>query len=214
MTEPPFVPAYRFDDVHRLGSGFLGGAHRAFFVNIPKNASSSLAHLLLSAGFRYTTAFHSRPVPAGYTVFAVARDPVSRWVSGVYEYATTVARRPPEELVVEQLRRLHDGTFEPLDQHLTPQHTFLLPTAPVTRWLCFERLADDYRALAAELGLPDTLRRDNRMDPTTAGRLGDLLTDDDHTRIRRFYADDVRLHALVTRAGAGTEADRVVPAPR
>ncbi|WP_229402863.1 hypothetical protein [Micromonospora okii] len=213
MTEPPVAPGYQFDHVHRLGSGFVDGTRRALFLNIPKNASSSLAHLLLSAGFRYTTAFRTRPVPPGYTVFAVTRDPVSRWISAMSEYAITVAHRPPEDLTVEHLRRLRDGTFVPLDQHLTPQSTFLLPTMPVTRWLCFERLADDYRTLAADVGLPDGLRRDNRSDPTLSRRLRELLSDHDHTLIRRFYAEDVRLHVLVTRARGGPVAGCNLRAP-
>jgi hypothetical protein len=189
---------YPFEQNYRLGGAFLSPDSDALFVGIPKNASTSFQRLLRPAGFRYTTAFRNRPVPPGVTVFAVIREPLARWVSALGEYDRSPEQQLPfADFVRQQISHLREGTYVPLDEHLTPQCTFLLPTMPVGRWLRFEHLAGDYAALAAALGLPAMIRRRYPGAQAKSGIVQDLLTPRDAEIVRHFYARDMRLYQRV-----------------
>jgi hypothetical protein len=189
---------YPFEHNYRLGSALLGPDGDALFVGIPKNAHTSFERLLRPLGFRYTTAFRSRPVPSAVTVFAVARDPVARWQSALAEYDRSPAQQLPfAEFVHEQITRLRDGSYLPLDEHLTPQCTFLLPTMPVGRWLRFEHLSEDYAALAASLGMPAMIRHLRRGADAKSAIVRQLMTAFDAELVRQFYAGDLRLYERV-----------------
>jgi len=189
---------YRFDRGYRLGGGYLSPSGHALYVNIPKNASTSFQRLLLPNGFRYTTAHRVRPVPPGVTVFAVVREPFARWKSAMLEYAGRLEQLyPVEEFVDAQLALLRSGGYEPLDEHLTPQCTFLLPTMPVERWLRFEHLDNDYGALAAELGLPPRVRHHHRAPSREADLLAGKITSADRAAVLGYYSEDVRLYERV-----------------
>jgi hypothetical protein len=191
-------PLYPFEHNYRLGGAFTSPDGGALFVNIPKNASTSFQRLLPPLGFRYTTAFRTRPSPADAVVFAVVREPVGRWISAMVEYDRSPEQRLPfTDFASEQLQRLRQGTYVPLDEHLTPQSTFLLPTMPVTRWLRFERLDEDYATLAAALGLPGTLRHHRRAVAAQSAVLAGMVTPRDAALVRDFYAADTRLHEQV-----------------
>ncbi len=204
---------YPFDKSYRLGGGFLSPSGHALYINIPKNASTSLQRQLLPLGFRYTTAFRSRPVPPGVTVFAVIREPLGRWVSAMLEFDKSDAQPLPfARFAAEQLARLRAGTYRPLDPHLTPQSTFLLPTMPVTAWLRFDRLAEDYAALAARLDLPARMRHANRGLSARAALLTGMLTDHDRRLVRDYYATDAARYDAVVAAGGPDPAASLTPA--
>ena len=190
--------SYRFDRGHRLGGGYLSPAGHVLHVNIPKNASTSFQRLLLPNGFRYTTAYRVRPVPEDVTVFAVVREPFARWKSALLEYGRRPEQRLPfDQFVEQQLALLHSGAYEPLDEHLTPQSTFLLPTMPVQRWLRFEHLDADYGALAAEFGLPPQVRHHHRGPSREGALLAARLGEADRAAVLGHYAADARLHERV-----------------
>lgn len=191
---------YPFDEIHRLGGCLLSAAGDVLFVNIPKNASTSFLRLLLPLGFRYTTAFRSRPVPANVTVFAVVREPVSRWMSAMLQYDLSREQQVPfPDFAAQQLALLRRGTYQPLDVHLTPQSTFLLPTLPVSDWLRFERLDVDYARLARRIGLPAGMRHQHQHQAGSgqAAQIRAIMTACDEAAVRDFYADDARLHERV-----------------
>jgi hypothetical protein len=186
---------YPFDAEYRLGGGFLSPSGHALWINIPKNASTSMQRMLMPIGFRYTTAHRRRPVPPGVTVFAVVREPVERWVSAMLQFDKSPAQPLPfEEFAAAQLDLVRDARFTPLDPHLTPQSTFLLPTMPVSCLLRFDDLESDYAALAERLDLPTRMRHANRAVSGRAAWLTEQLTDVHRDRLRELYADDVSLH--------------------
>ena len=189
---------YPFDRGYRLGGGYLSPAGHVLYVNIPKNASTSFQRLLLPNGFRYTTAHRTRPVPAGIIVFAVVREPVARWRSAMLEFHGTPAQTLPfADFVEQQLDLLHRGDYRPLDEHLTPQSTFLLPTMPVDRWLRFEELDADYAALSAEFGLPGPVRHHHRGQSAEAALISARLSDRDRELVAEYYAADVELYERI-----------------
>jgi hypothetical protein len=189
---------YPFEQNYRLGGAFLSPDSDALFVGIPKNASTSFQRLLRPLGFRYTTAFRNRPVPDNVTVFTVIREPLSRWVSAMGEYDRSPEQRLPfHDFAQQQIRNLREGTYAPLDEHLTPQCTFLLPTMPVGHWLRFEYLDEDYAELSAVLGLPAMIRHRRQGAGAMAAIIQQLMTPRDHELVRDFYADDVRLYQRV-----------------
>jgi hypothetical protein len=189
---------YPFEQNYRLGGALLSPESDALFVGIPKNASTSFQRLLRPLGFRYTTAFRNRPVPAAVTVFAVVREPLARWASAMAEYDRSPQQGLPfADFARAQIGRLREGAYLPLDEHLTPQCTFLLPTMPVGRWLRFEHLGEDYAALAAALGLPPMIRHHRRAAGATSAIIRQLMTPRDEDLVRHFYADDMRLYERV-----------------
>lgn len=186
---------YPFDDTHRLGGCLQSAAGDVLYVTIPKNASTSFQRLLLSAGFRYTTAFRGRPAPAGTIVFAVIREPVNRWLSAMLQYDLSREQDMPfPDFVAQQLVLLREGMYRPLDVHLTPQSTFLLPTLPVSDWLRFDRLDEDYARLAARAGLPPAMRHQHPAGPGRLARIRSMVTARDEEAVRGFYASDARLY--------------------
>jgi hypothetical protein len=128
-------------------------------------------------------------------VFAVIREPVSRWLSAMLQYGLSSEQGMPfPDFVAQQLTLLRHGAYEPLDVHLTPQSTFLLPTLPVSDWLRFEHLDQDYARLASRAGLPAGMRHQHRAKPDGPTLIRDMVTARDEEAVRDFYADDVRLH--------------------
>lgn len=186
---------YPFDHVFRLGTALYDSSRAALFVVIPKSASTSLLRTLLPVGFRLTTAFRSRPVPEGVQVLAVVREPLGRWMSAMAQYDNSRPQTEPfEAFAAGQLHSLVTGAYRPADQHLTPQSTFLLPTMPVTRWLRFEHLGQDFGSVASTLDLPVRIGWHNRAASAKVTLLRSMMSDVEREAVRRFYADDVRLH--------------------
>lgn len=94
---------------HPIGHHFTNG--RVAFVTIPKNASSSIKMPLIQAGFVPSTEHTDLPT------FAVVRDPVDRYWSGVREFEHR------NKWFVNHQR-------EPIrvwDEHTMHQHVFLMP---------------------------------------------------------------------------------------
>jgi len=67
---------------HVLGEGMISPDFKNFYLNIPKNSSSSVKTVLLEAGWEYG---NIRDYPNA-TPFAILRDPINRWISGITEY--------------------------------------------------------------------------------------------------------------------------------
>lgn len=67
---------------HHMGDGMVSQDGQHFYVNIPKNASSFIKSCLESLDFKYSNIqYHHSATP-----IVVLRDPIDRWVSGIYEY--------------------------------------------------------------------------------------------------------------------------------
>lgn len=67
---------------HTLGEGMVSPDFKHFYLNIPKNSSSGVKSTLLASGWEYGN-IHDYP---DAKVFAILRDPINRWISGVVEY--------------------------------------------------------------------------------------------------------------------------------
>lgn len=67
---------------HTLGEGMVSPDSKYFYLNLPKNSSSSIKVMLESIGWTYSNiSMHSKA-----QVLVVLRDPMKRWVSGITEY--------------------------------------------------------------------------------------------------------------------------------
>jgi len=67
---------------HHLGEGMISPDEEWFYLNIPKNSSSSTKKTLDGLGWKFGNA---RDFPRSKKI-VIMRDPVSRWVSGMSEY--------------------------------------------------------------------------------------------------------------------------------
>lgn len=67
---------------HQLGEGMASPDERWFYLNIPKNSSSSIKKTLTELGWKFGAA---GDFPDSVKII-VMRDPISRWVSGMSEY--------------------------------------------------------------------------------------------------------------------------------
>lgn len=65
-----------------LGEGLFSPDKKYFYINIPKNASSSIKNELTKLGWDFG---HIREFPKAQPI-VVLRDPVERWISGIAEY--------------------------------------------------------------------------------------------------------------------------------
>ena len=67
---------------HTIGEGMLSPDSKYFYLNIPKNSSSSIKTILTSLGWTYASLNDS---PSAQIIVAM-RDPMDRWISGMVEY--------------------------------------------------------------------------------------------------------------------------------
>lgn len=189
------------------------------FVHVPKTGGTTIERLLMRAGwevgFRATPKTHPAQIrlhrvsPQHYhatlleqtvrlerfeSVFLVTRDPLARFRS---EYAMRNKRHPEagsaahvEEWTRTMLRRLGRNPCA-LDNHLRPQHEFLLPQARVFR------LEDGMDSIVAtlnsdlDLGLSTEIPR--HLESGTGGRLSSRdveVNDFVESRVRALYARD------------------------
>lgn len=134
---------YQYSKSHPLGTVWVNSQYRIVYLNIPKNASSTLKAELgprgfQQAGFQYDDSWRT---------FTVIREPRDRLISGLCEYAwrngldnVKVAKQAAEQLQA--------GVWKPLDEHTTPQHEFIL--FPISVLIPMEDVT---------LGVPRLLRR-------------------------------------------------------
>lgn len=92
---------------HRIGEHWTDG-HQAY-VNIPRNASTTITAVLAENGW------HKRHDPTDLPAVAVVRDPYDRYWSGVREYERRHNRQADRSVV------------RVWDEHTLPQHVFLMP---------------------------------------------------------------------------------------
>lgn len=157
--------------IHHLGACFVNG--EAAYVHIPKNASTAIKDTLRPAGWRHTLAYVNAPCPM--PAFAVVRDPVDRFFSGVWQYALRNDRN--YELLLDIIA---DGKYPVLDEHTQRQSDFILSTFHVE----FVRLEDASDYVAARFGLEIPERN-----------VGDWVPRESMVPlIRDFYSDDVALY--------------------
>lgn len=136
-------------------------------------------------------------IPADFRIFAVVRDPESRFLSEWASRKLPPARlsplrmRLPARLLMRLAERPHP-MLPDLALHLAPQWRYLsgAEASPRVRILRHESLADDFAALQRDWDLPhEPLARENVSPPRAM---------DDGTRARvrgfvqRFYAEDYR----------------------
>jgi len=67
---------------HTIGEGMLSPDRNYFYLNIPKNSSSSIKTALTSLGWTYA-ALNDAP---NAHIIVVMRDPMDRWISGMVEF--------------------------------------------------------------------------------------------------------------------------------
>lgn len=104
---------------------FLDEKNKLIYMHIDKCASTSISTALRSSYFTDLTFLKDAQgtakyfVAHNYTFFAVIRDPVDRWISGLNEFIKRT--KPPKGYVVSQLEK---NRFI-FDEHTAPQHLFL-----------------------------------------------------------------------------------------
>jgi len=199
---------------------FTRGERAVLFVHVPKTGGTTIERMMVRAG--WAMAMRSTPTadptffrfhrisPQHYhadllrrllrlgrfeAVFMLVRDPVARFRS---EYAMRVKepRLGGAEAVGSWLdRKLEEYAANPAvhDNHLRPQHDFLLPQAHVLRLEDgMERIVADLND-RLDLGLASDGPIPRHMSSGAAGRLasGDVEVDDAvRARLRQFYARD------------------------
>jgi hypothetical protein len=67
---------------HNLGDGMISPDHQWFYLNIPKNSSSSIKKTLSDVGWTHADRVD---FPEAKLIIAL-RDPIDRWISGMSEY--------------------------------------------------------------------------------------------------------------------------------
>lgn len=67
---------------HTLGEGLISADKKTFFLNIPKNSSSTVKDGLLGLGWEFANV---ADYPDAKIIVAL-RDPIKRWASGIFEY--------------------------------------------------------------------------------------------------------------------------------
>lgn len=114
---------------------------KSVFMHIDKCASRSLTAMLKTIGFVLINDQKDFVLRDDYKIFAVVRDPVSRWPAGLNEYMyrylgpeceennPMYEKTVPDEMrlsleQIEQQVRDHKLIFE---EHTAPQHLFLTP---------------------------------------------------------------------------------------
>ena len=67
---------------HTFGDGMFSPDKKYFYLSISKNSSSSIKNNLLNLGWEFSNIkYHP-----GIQIIVVLRDPIDRWICGIYEY--------------------------------------------------------------------------------------------------------------------------------
>jgi len=67
---------------HTLGEGMISPDFKYFYLNIPKNSTSTVKDILVSLGWEFSNITDYPDTE----IIVVLRDPVDRWISGIFEY--------------------------------------------------------------------------------------------------------------------------------
>jgi len=67
---------------HTLGEGMVSPDFKYFYLNIPKNSSSTIKNILSSLGWEFSNIVDY----PNAKIIVVLRDPIDRWTSGIFEY--------------------------------------------------------------------------------------------------------------------------------
>lgn len=104
-------------NTHKYGSCLVSDEYKICYVPIPKNASTSISFLLRNTfGFYNSTIFDDRY--SEYFCFCILRNPISRFLSGYFEYK----KRRKLLIGVDEVSR---DIWDNRDEHLEPQINFL-----------------------------------------------------------------------------------------
>lgn len=141
------------------------------YIPIPKNASSSIKEVL---GWKEND-FHT--FTCHTPAFAVIRNPVDRWFSGINQYAV----RYDDANYGRILANVKEGGYPVYDEHTMRQTDYLLSTFRYLDLVRFENV-NEYMAEKFDVELPRANVREWQPDP-------DLVP-----IIKDFYADDVALY--------------------
>lgn len=118
--------------------------------------------------------------PAGCQAFALIRDPVERFLSGVHR----VRRLNP--ISVDDALAMLEADPRRADLHIRPQSLFVAGVAGVALY----RFPDGAAACAARLGF-DAPRKENESQPGAKP----TISDSQRARLQAIYADDAALFA-------------------
>lgn len=106
---------------------FWNSDKRLIYCSTPKNASSSTQKWFLGMQWEYRI---DAPKEDGYTSFAIIRDPVDRYVSGVIQYAKLYCQEHQCPDLDGWYEQTADGVLQGhvvLDRHTAPQTDFHSP---------------------------------------------------------------------------------------
>lgn len=179
------------------------------FIHLPKNAGSSIRSAL---GKNYTG-------PVGGSIpkdwrqfpsFAVAREPLGRFLSGVNMFRVGADNTPgsdyysspriPDLTITQALDILEDGSIPynrsirsdraNLKHHLWPQTHPFNCLGDADHILRYENLEDDFRRLCADLGISTALPKVRHSKHSPHRLTFSDITAGDYYRLRKIYADD------------------------
>jgi hypothetical protein len=67
---------------HTLGEGLISSDKKTFYLNVPKNSSSTIKSGLTEIGWEFASVYDYPDAD----IIVVWRDPIERWASGIFEY--------------------------------------------------------------------------------------------------------------------------------
>ncbi len=108
-----------------FGAGLLDSATRRYlYIDIPKNASSSMKELLSDDWGEVNHMLDESVLLNSDEIIVILRNPLERWISAINQYFQANLRTPNIDMSSCILRRIIFETIQ-FDIHTVPQSTFL-----------------------------------------------------------------------------------------
>lgn len=118
---------YKYDEwlnLHPMGICMYDKANERAFINIPKNASSSLKKILTNNNW-VESRIHKLPNTVKY--FAILRDPVDRFISATNMYFSLLPHCFETKVkTVKSNTKIRNNILETNDSHYEKQYHFLM----------------------------------------------------------------------------------------
>lgn len=197
--------------IEHNGLGWASPNYKLIYVGIPKTASTSMRHFIDIKKYGKNSTVYINNLPEdkkNYRTFTIVRDPLKRFVSGVFE-GIKRNESPKNIKDLKSISDIHKLITSFLDiiekDGFTEVHT-----APQVAYFCdkngkdfnfdkvlvFETLSNDFADMCKEYGINSNLEHKQKGDHSKSIKALELINKDERlmNRIKNLYKEDFELY--------------------
>jgi hypothetical protein len=193
------------------GLGWASPDYKLIYVGIPKTASTSMRHFMNIAKHGQSSIIYMGNLPEekrDYRTFTIVRDPLNRFVSGVFE---GIKRGESPKNIrdlksVSDIPKLITSFIDIIEKdgftevHTAPQVAYFCDKNgkdfKFDKVLVFERLSTDFAKMCEEYDINSKLEHKQKGNHSRSAKALELIKKDENlmNRIKNLYKEDFELY--------------------